>query len=631
LKRFSLRTPLMVLIDAILINIAFYSALLLRFDGKIPNEYIHNFLNLSPYITATGIAALIFLRLYSRIWEYASINEMVSIVVASSCSILLDYFLVDLLVLPGLPLSVFVMSWIAIIVFIGASRIWWRLFRDYVLKVASPGRRVLIVGAGDAGALLVREIQNNHQLGLDAVAFVDDSPAKKGKMLLGLPVKGGRDQIPRLVEDLDIEEIIIAMPSRPGKEIREIVEICKKTKADTKILPSIYSSSTEGNMVSHLRDVSMEDLLGREPVKTDLMQISSYVYGKTILVTGAGGSIGSELCRQLIKYKPAQLIMVDNHENNLFEIEQEMASLQLTAQIWPELLDVRSNDRLEKVFARYKPQVVFHAAAYKHVPMMERHPELAINNNVMGTRNVAEMAHQHGTEVFILISTDKAVNPTSVMGASKRIAELLVKDINRRSQTRFAAVRFGNVLGSRGSVIPTFMKQIEKGGPVTVTHPEMTRYFMTIPESVELVIQAGALAKGGEIFVLDMGEPVKIEDLAKDLIRLSGYEPGQHIEISYTGIRPGEKLYEELFSSREEMAATLHERIFISQKPLDESYYGLFDKIVPHLSPPDKASALQIICTYIPEYRQNPSLDNNPAAEVIYLEERSKKRQVSKT
>jgi FlaA1/EpsC-like NDP-sugar epimerase len=399
-------------------------------------------------------------------------------------------------------------------------------------------------------------------------------------------------------------EMIVAMPSVPGNVVREIMELAQKTPARIRILPGIYQS-TNRSIFSHIRDIQMEDLLRREPVRTDLKEISEYISGHTVMVTGAGGSIGSELCRQILDLSPAKLVLVECCENNLFEIENELANRNRPIEIHPELIDVRHIAALEKVFLKHHPQVVFHAAAYKHVPMMERHPEEAFYNNVLGTRNMAVLSDRYGVETFIFISTDKAVNPTSVMGASKRLAEMIIRDVNHHSKTNFAAVRFGNVLGSRGSVIPTFIKQIEQGGPVTVTHPEMKRYFMTIPEAVQLVIQAGAMAKGGEIFVLDMGKPVKIVDLAKDLIRLAGYEPGVDIEIKYTGIRPGEKLYEELFTNKEQMVSTKHERIFISNDELEEKYNNIEKTILTfaQVGRTNNKDVVEMIKKLVPEYR----------------------------
>jgi len=596
----------MLFVDAVLINLAVYVSLLLRFEGAVPRQYIENFTLLMPIFTAVTLVLFAGLKMYRRIWEYASIGEMLAILRAATCSMAVIVLLIYLFQLPKLPRSVYIMSWIMTNAFIGASRISWRLFRDVCLRIRSvPLHRVLIVGAGDAGAILAREIASNPRLNLKVAGFVDDDPAKQKSILNGLPVLGGRKSIPFLVKDLEIDEIIIAMPSVGGDVLREIVELCKQTSARIRILPDIYQS-TKKSLFTALRDVKMEDLLRREQVTVDIKQIAGYIEGRTVLVTGAGGSIGSELCRQIVEHSPQLLIMVDHSENNLFEIEQELHDTYPASIIYPALLDIRNQSKLEEIFRQYRPKIVFHAAAFKHVPMMELHPTEALSNNVIGTRNLARLADSYGVESFVLISTDKAVNPTSIMGASKRLAELVIKDVNRTSNTRFSAVRFGNVLGSRGSVIPTFMKQIERGGPVTVTHPEMKRYFMTIPEAVQLVIQAGAISQGGEIFVLDMGEPVKIEDLARDLIRLSGYEAGKDIDIVYTGIRPGEKLYEELFTSREEMAATSHKKIFVCQKELDKDYVDISKKVdtLAEKYTENGSDVFNLMKEIIPEYKK---------------------------
>jgi FlaA1/EpsC-like NDP-sugar epimerase len=603
-----------MLVDAIIVNLSVYVTLLLRFEGNIPVEYVQHFLNLTALFTIVTLAFMFGLKLYDRIWEYASLGEMMAILRAVSYSTAVILMIIYLFQIPGLPRSVYIGSWMMMNAFIGASRISWRVIRSsFAFKVRNhePGKNLLIVGAGDAGALLVREIQSNPQLHLNPVGIIDDNRSKRNMLLSGIPVLGDRTKIPILVQDLQVEEIIIAMPSASGHTIREILNIARTTQARVKILPSIYSG-LKSSALAHLRDVNMEDLLRREPVETDLQEVTAYIGGKTVLVTGAGGSIGSELCRQICNAAPARLILVDNCENNLFDIEQELYQCpSCDAEIVPVLMNVTNRARMERAFQKYNPQVVFHAAAYKHVPMMERHPIEAFYNNVIGTKNVAELSDIYGVQTFIFVSTDKAVNPTSVMGATKRLAELTIKDINRGSRTRFAAVRFGNVLGSRGSVVPTFIKQIEKGGPVTVTHPDMQRYFMTIPEAVQLIIQAGAMARGSEIFVLDMGEPVKISDLAIDLIRLAGREPGRDIRIEYTGIRPGEKMYEELFTDREDMTATQHQRIFISKKEIDEKYINVgktlqnFAKGGMH----SKEEIIQLIATLLPEYQVPEGID----------------------
>lgn len=604
---FKFRRIFLLITDAFLVNLAFYAMLWLRFDAAVPDRYNQAFWNLVPLCSIVFISSFALLRLYNRVWEYASLNEMFSILKATVVGMAAFVLAIHIFKIQGLPRSVYLGAWVFVNVFIGASRVWWRVFRKYIKennKKVDNCRRVLVVGAGDAGAILIKDIQNNPQLRLNVVGVVDDDPYKKRMRLHDIPILGNRKSIPRLVNDKNVDEIIIAMPSVTGEVIREIIDICNQTNARVRILPGIYESADQ-NISHNIRDVQMEDLLKRSPVKINLGEIAGYISGKTVLVTGAGGSIGSELCRQILKFVPKKLVILDNSENSLFEIEIELKSFKTPVHIWTELVDVRIQDRLEDVFRQHRPQVVFHAAAYKHVPMMQRHPDHALHNNVIGTRNTALLADHFGVDTFIFISTDKAVNPTSIMGASKRIAELVVKDIDRNSRTKFAVVRFGNVLGSRGSVIPTFMKQIERGGPVTVTHPEMRRYFMTIPEAVQLVIEAGALTRGGETFVLDMGEMMKIDDLARELIKLSGFEPDKDIQIVYTGMRPGEKLYEEIFSNREEMEATSHERIFVSRNELDNRYVDLTKSmgLLLRSSLKDKSEVLKIIMEFVPEFQ----------------------------
>lgn len=618
----------LIILDACLVNLAFYSALWLRVEAPVPRQFIEGYIAHIPIITCVTLVFFVGMKMYQRIWEYASLGEMLLIIKATTYSILTIVVLVLVLHPAPLPRSVYIISWLLMNIFIGGSRMSWRLLRDYILRdKASAGKKILIVGAGEAGAMLVREIQRNSQLGLSIAGFVDDNRHKKGLILLGIPVLGNRRDIPRLVSRLDIQEVIIAMPSASGKTVREIMNICQETSARVQILPGLLDS-TKDSPLNYIRDIRMEDLLRRKPVRTDLEEAAAYLEDKDILITGAGGSIGSELCRQVLTLAPRRLIMVDFCENNLFEIETELLDRSGITEVHPILLDVKDKTKLEALFKKYRPQVVFHAAAYKHVPMMERYPEEAIKNNVMGTRNVAEMADLYGVQTFILISSDKAVNPTSVMGASKRLAELIIKDLDRTSKTRFAAVRFGNVLGSRGSVIPTFIKQIENGGPVTITHPDMTRYFMTIPEAVALVIQAGAMGRGGEIFVLDMGEPVKIMDLAQDLIKLSGRRAGGDIAIKYIGLRPGEKLHEELFTRREEMEATRHEQIFISKKELDDQYYGISSSVMLLINsvPSDQITLRRLILSLLPEFQgmvdKNPRGEFTSPGEIAYLQQR---------
>lgn len=570
-----IRLVLLVLIDIVLVNLALFLALVIRFDGisRIPELYLNNFFELAPLFTVVRIGCFFAFGIYKRIWKYASIGELISIfyavTVGSLINISLAYFIIESGKLP-LPRSVFLLSWMLNILLIGGSRLAWRLFvegnfRFIKLRPANGGRAVLIVGAGDTGILLAKELRRHYKDNIKIVGFIDDDADKQNLKVLGLPVLGGRHKIPSVVERYGVKEIILAIPSVEGSALREIVDICHSTGADVKTLPGIYDI-VEGNItISQIREVQVEDLLMREPVTVDLEEICQYIKGQVILVTGAGGSIGSELCRQLASFQPKELLLLDNCENNLYDIELELRDLDAHINIIPLVKDVKERLAVERVFKKYNPSVVFHAAAHKHVPLMEVNPEEAIKNNVMGTYNVAYAADKYGTNRFVFISTDKAVNPVGVMGASKRIAEMIVQHMDKKSSTGFVAVRFGNVLGSRGSVIELFKKQIAKGGPVTVTHRDMIRYFMTISEAVQLVIQAGAMARGGEIFVLDMGEPVKIMDLAKTLIRLSGLEPGKDIDIIFTGIRPGEKLYEELLTAEEGLNATKYKRIFVGK------------------------------------------------------------------
>jgi FlaA1/EpsC-like NDP-sugar epimerase len=470
---------------------------------------------------------------------------------------------------------VYVINAMLMLLFIGASRISYRIVRR-AKNVHFPNKddqiRVLVIGAGKAGSMVIKEMKENKDLGYLPVAIVDDDKRKYRSAIHGVPIEGGRDNIIAAVDKYNIDEIIIAMPSAPKSEISEILSICKKTKCKLKTLPGVYEIIDNRVSVKHIRDVNIEDLLGRDEIQLDTASISQYLHNETVLVTGGGGSIGSELCRQIAKYKPKRLIVLDIYENSVYDLENELRfTYKDKLELHTVIGSVRDKDRLREVFAKYRPGVVFHAAAHKHVPLMEHNPQEAIKNNVIGTLNTAQCADEFGTKKFVLISTDKAVNPTNIMGATKRLAEMIVQSMDKISKTEFVAVRFGNVLGSNGSVIPLFKKQIAHGGPVTVTHPEITRFFMTIPEAVQLVIQAGAMAKGGEIFILDMGEPVKIDDLARDLIRLSGFEPDKDIKIVYTGLRPGEKLYEELLLSEEGIQTTAHNHIFVG-KPLDLSF-----------------------------------------------------------
>lgn len=579
----SQRLLLLGLLDVVIIASAVLIAYLLRFDLSIPpddQEWLLLVIGLQVGCTMT---AFYWKRLYHRVLQYASIGELVSIIqavtIAEVACLALGYGVQAVAVDFSVPRSTYVMCWALIILGIGGSRFAWRTVRDSFLQPFSgkPRRNALIIGAGGAGVIVAKNLLHSSKSDLIPVAFVDDNPVKHRLQIMGLHVVGGRDRIADTVREYDVKDIVIAIPSAPKAEIASIIRLCKETEAQIKIVPS-FTDLIDGRFsVEMIRNVNVEDLLGREPVQVELQSIASYVTAQVVLVTGAGGSIGSELCRQLVRFAPRKLLLLGHGENSIYEIEMELKK-EHGGLLCPIIADIQDRRRLQEVFAEHRPAVVFHAAAHKHVPLMERNPVEAVKNNILGTRNVAECAHLYGAARFVMISTDKAVNPTSVMGASKRVAEMIVQSLDRVSETKFVAVRFGNVLGSRGSVVPIFKKQIAQGGPVTVTHPEMIRFFMTIPEAVQLVIQAGALANGGEVFILDMGAPVKIADLARDLIRLSGFVPDQEIEIHYTGIRPGEKLYEEVLTNEEGLTATRHNRILVG-KPLDLAWEELQNRV----------------------------------------------------
>ena len=507
-------------------------------------------------------------KCYSSIWRYAREEEMISIIVASIIYVLPVYLIIKMVGL-NYSLLFYIVNSILIICFTGGLRLTYRTCRRIKtrLKVKSGATKVLIIGGGSGGEMVVNELKENPQLGKVPIGIIDDDINKIGRRIHNVKILGDTSQIKQIVENNNIDEIIFAISNINKSRKSRIINICKETKCKLKTIPGIYEIIDGKVDIKKIRDVEIEDLLGREPIKVNLNEISEYITDKVILVTGGGGSIGSELCRQIANFNPKHLIILDNYENNAYAIQQELKrkyknELNLSTII----ASIREEVRLEEIFKMYRPEVVFHAAAHKHVPLMEDSPSEAIKNNIFGTLNVAKLSDKYKVKRFVLISTDKAVNPTNIMGATKRAAEMIIQMMNSESESEFVAVRFGNVLGSNGSVIPLFKKQIEEGGPVTITHPDIIRYFMTIPEAVQLVIQAGAMAKGGEIFVLDMGEPVKIADLAKNLITLSGLEPDVDIKIEYTGLRPGEKLYEELLMSEEGLSKTYNEKIFIGRQ-----------------------------------------------------------------
>lgn len=562
------RMLVILVVDVIIIWAAIAISYLFRFNGRIPPFYESQMLVFALLTTIICGSSLYYFRMYKQMWQYASIGEIIELVKAILIGMLLSYFATYFYYGTRVPLSITSRTVELMLLFMGGSRFAWRLIRVNRTKKADLINNVLVIGAGDCGALIVKEMMMSNKFkGNHIIGFIDDDPHKRNMQVVGLRVLGNRTNIDEIVQEKLIQDIIIAMPSAKKTDISDIINICKLTGAKVKIIPSINDFITGRIAVQRLRNVEVEDLLGRDPVLTDMAGITDYVSGKVVLVTGAGGSIGSELSRQIASFNPAKLLLLGHGENSIYTIEMELRKKFPEARIETIIADIQDRNRMDDVFNSFRPQVVFHAAAHKHVPLMERNPSEAVKNNVFGTRNVADCADKYKSERFVMISSDKAVNPSSIMGATKRLAEMYIQSINTISTTQFVAVRFGNVLGSRGSVIPRFKEQIAAGGPVTVTHPDMVRYFMTIPEAVQLVIQAGAFAKGGEVFILDMGKPVRILDLAKDLIRLSGFEPGTEIDIQYSGMREGEKLFEELLTDEESLSSTQHERIFVG-KPM---------------------------------------------------------------
>lgn len=558
--------------DVAAILIASGMALLLRFEldfFAIDLKYLEAVWAYFPINIITTIAIFYLFKLYHSLWAFAGIMEMQNVVAACVVTSFLQLVGLKLLNL-HVPRSYYFLYGMIFLILIMMSRFMYRFLRMLRRKqrLAVEGIRTMVIGAGEAGNMIIKEISTSEHLNLKVACVIDDDPEKRGRYIHGVKVVGDRSQIMHYVEAMSIDEIIIAMPAVSRSETKEIIDICKETGCEMRILPGIYQFMTGEVSVSKLRKVEIEDLLGRDTASVNLEQIMGYVKNKVILVTGGGGSIGSELCRQIAAHNPKQLIIVDIYENNAYEIQQELKVKYPKLDLVVLIASVRNTARMNSIFETYRPQLVYHAAAHKHVPLMEDSPNEAIKNNVFGTWKTVVAADRYNVEKFVLISTDKAVNPTNIMGASKRMCEMIVQTYNKHSDTEFVAVRFGNVLGSNGSVIPLFKRQIEMGGPVTVTHPEVIRYFMTISEAVSLVLEAGAKARGGEIFVLDMGEPVKILDLAKNLIRLSGLMPDEDIKIEFTGLRPGEKLYEELLMDEEGLQHTENKMIHIG-KPIE--------------------------------------------------------------
>lgn len=613
----TLRRIFLVLLDICSVVAAAVLGLLLRFDlniDSIQKPYDEHLWKTLPFIVVVTLVIYWLFKLYDSIWNYVSVSELERIVIAGFIVSLLNVGISYAMNMTEstsswyMPRSFYFIFSFLLIIFTCITRFGYRAIRMMARRRRDKkiGANVMVVGAGEAGNMLIKEIMASDYLHKNICCVIDDSNQKVGSLLQGVKIVGNRDSIPAMVEKYEIKEIIVAIPSAEKKELSAIVNICQKTGCSVKILPGIYEIVNEEAKLGQLRDVQVEDLLGRDPIVVDLDSIMGYVTGRVVMVTGGGGSIGSELCRQLADHGVKQLIIVDIYENNAYAIQQELLMKHPDLDLVVLIASVRNTNRLKSIFEAYKPEIVYHAAAHKHVPLMEVSPNEAVKNNVFGTLKTVKAADAAGVEKFVLISTDKAVNPTNIMGATKRICEMIVQTYNKKSKTDFVAVRFGNVLGSNGSVIPLFKKQIEAGGPVTVTHPDIIRYFMTIPEAVSLVLQAGAFAKGGEIFVLDMGEPVKILDLAENLIRLSGFVPYQDINIKFTGLRPGEKLYEELLMDEEGLQDTENKLIHIG-KPIkldEEKFLADLDNLyMACLDEPNPATVRKLVGAIVPTYK----------------------------
>ncbi|MFU0800615.1 MAG: polysaccharide biosynthesis protein [Xylanivirga thermophila] len=563
------RRLMMIFIDIAIINLAIGLVFFLPISHRIPLKYMKDYFLFAAIMTAVSVISSFFMGLYENMWKYIGMIDVKKIIISNFLGFLsgilglklFNYFI---------PWRMLIYSDISAMIFMVIARLilhtyYTRQDIKYRGCILNSMTNVMVIGGGDAGAMVIRELKCHPELRMNPVVIIDDDEKKHGSRIYGVPIVGGRDCIAEEVVKNTIKEIIISMPSAPKSVTREIIELCTDTRCKVKILPGVFELIDGKITINQLRDVEIEDLLGREPIEVDLDQIAGYLQHKVVMVTGGGGSIGSELCRQIGAFAPRKLIILDIYENNAYFLQQELLSSFPNLDVQVIIASVRDRQRIGDIFKWYHPEVVFHAAAHKHVPLMEENPTEAIKNNIFGTLNVAKAADYYGCKKFVLISTDKAVNPTNIMGATKRVAEMIIQSLDKKSNTTFTAVRFGNVLGSNGSVIPLFRAQIARGGPVTVTHPEITRFFMTIPEAVQLVIQAGAMAQGRELFVLDMGRPVKIDTLARNFIRLCGFEPDKDIKIVYTGLRPGEKLYEELLTSEEGLKTTRHNKIFVAR------------------------------------------------------------------
>ncbi len=603
----------LILMDVMAVIASSFGAIFLRFEfsfKEIPKEYLERYERFLPYTIILTLFFFLIWKLYKSVWRYASATELINIAFATSCAALAQAILC--IVMEWImPRSYYVLYWFFLFGFTCVVRFSYRIMRVLSSRKSSilgrkPRINVMVIGAGAAANMILKEIEVSQYINLRVKCIIDDNPGCHGKLLRGIPIAGERDKILEAVSEYGIDEIIYAIPSANRQTRKEILDICKETGCKLRAIPGTYQLINGEVSVSKLQEVEIEDLLGREPVKTNIEEIMGYVSGKVVMVTGGGGSIGSELCRQIAGHHPKQLIIVDIYENNAYDIQQELVRKYRDLDLKVLIASVRNTNRMEQIFETYRPDIVYHAAAHKHVPLMEDSPNEAVKNNVLGTWKVVQAADKWKVKRFVMISTDKAVNPTNIMGATKRICEMIIQTYNKHSETEFVAVRFGNVLGSNGSVIPLFKKQIAEGGPVTVTDPGIIRYFMTIPEAVSLVLQAGAYARGGEIFVLDMGEPVKILDLAQNLIKLSGYKVGEDIEIKFTGLRPGEKLYEEMLMAEEGMKDTANKMIHIGQ-PIEldeEKFMAQLEELKEYVvrEPYDiREYVKQIVPTYVPK------------------------------
>ncbi|MCC6751735.1 MAG: polysaccharide biosynthesis protein [Deltaproteobacteria bacterium] len=625
-------------VDALVVCIAFVVAYGIRFEGQPPREYIKQLILVAPYLVLLRLSLFAAFSVYRLVWRYISLRDLPRLVASTLAGSALLAFarfwvepasnLVGLRVNPAfatVPYGVLVAEWVMTTVGLIAVRGIWRLIVERSKRTGprqavypSAKKRALLIGAGSAGVMVAREVRSRPDVGFEVLGFLDDEKRKQGTIIHGFKVLGSTERLAEFAQELGAELAVITMASVPAASIRRIVAQAEAANLKVQITPGLYEILAGRVNISKIRDVAIEDLLGRAPVELETDRISEYLTGKVVLVTGAGGSIGSEICRQVASFGPRLLVMVEQAENPLFHIHNELQRTFADLAMAPVIANIVDRERMKQIMTLHRPEVVFHAAAHKHVPLMEANPSEAVRNNVTGTRAVADLAHQLGAEAFVMISTDKAVNPTSVMGATKRLAEMYVQSLSAVSETRFITVRFGNVLGSQGSVVPLFKEQIARGGPVTITHPEMRRYFMTIPEASQLVLQAGAMGDGGEIYILEMGEPILIVNLARDLIRLSGYRPDDDIRIVFSGIRPGEKLYEEINLSEENAAKTKHPRIWTGRSQIGDvdQLRGAIDAFGPLLQGSPEA-VRELLAAQVPEYQRTAmaGAERNPGDE----------------